>query len=116
MISDRLEIYDAKRKEKVTLKDGLSKNIVDDAAGKFLTDKGEKIPFGDALKKNLVSTLLNFHSPSLTSEQNKLGRFSLASFYQASLVLAGKAMSLSIEWAIVQGAPLGYALTLLTSI
>ena len=38
---DSLEVYDGKKKEKITLKEALAKNIIEDAAGKFVTEKGE---------------------------------------------------------------------------
>ena len=72
---DRLEVYDAKRKEKISLKEAMSKNIVDDAAGKFSTDKGEKLAFAEALKRNLICnpmTLKECDDNDLIDKQNKL--------------------------------------------
>jgi len=72
---DCLEIYDGKRKEKITLKDALAKNIIDDAAGKFTTEKGEKLQLPEALKKNLICnpmTLKECDDNELIDKQNKL--------------------------------------------
>ena len=72
---DRLEIYDAKKKEKITLKEALTRNVIDDASGKYVNEKSEKISFGEALKKNLICnpmTLKECDDNDLIDKQNKL--------------------------------------------
>ena len=72
---DRLEVYDAKRKEKISLKEAIAKNIIDDAAGKFVNEKGEKLQLTEALKKNLICnpmTLKECDDNELIDKSNKL--------------------------------------------
>ena len=72
---DRLEVYDAKRKEKISLKEAIAKNIIDDAAGKFVSEKGEKLQLTEALKKNLICnpmTLKECDDNELIDKSNKL--------------------------------------------
>ena len=72
---DRLEVYDAKRKEKISLKEAITKNIIDDAAGKFVSEKGEKLQLTEALKKNLICnpmTLKECDDNELIDKSNKL--------------------------------------------